>query len=96
MMLIFSGAGFGAAWLAARAGIPEMRLPEEMLRIAQHLVETRKGEFDRAYLEDRYRKVMLAKLKEKHAARPAQRRLPRESVGSEGMTPSLRLCDFGP
>jgi DNA end-binding protein Ku len=54
------------------AGIPEVRLPEEMLRIAEHIVETRTGEFDCTYLEDRYRTVMIAKLKAKQAAQPVQ------------------------
>jgi non-homologous end joining protein Ku len=31
-----------------------------MLRITEHILETKKGDFDPAYLEDRYRTVLVA------------------------------------
>ena len=46
--------------------IPEVRLPQEMLRIAEHIVAAKTGSFDIGYLEDRYRTAVLSKLKEKH------------------------------
>jgi DNA end-binding protein Ku len=46
--------------------IPELRLPQEMLRIAQHIVDAKMSAFDTAYLEDRYRTAVLSKLKERH------------------------------
>ena len=39
------------------AEIPKLKLPEEMLRVAQHIVETKMSDFDPAFLEDRYRTV---------------------------------------
>ena len=47
------------------ADIPELELPEELLDVARHLIRTKTGEFDRAWLEDRYRTVIVEKLKAK-------------------------------
>jgi non-homologous end joining protein Ku len=52
------------------ADIPNLKLPEEMLRVAEHIVETKMSDFDPAFLEDRYRTVLLSKLKEKRAELP--------------------------
>ena len=56
--------------------IPKLNLPDEMLRVAEHIVETKMSDFDPAYLEDRYRTVLLSKLKEKRAE------LPRKAVAA--------------
>ena len=58
------------------AEIPELKLPEEMLRVAEHIVETKLSDFDPAFLEDRYRTVLISKLKEKRAE------LPRKTVAA--------------
>jgi DNA end-binding protein Ku len=50
--------------------IPDLKLPDEMLRIAQHIVETKMSDFDPAFLEDRYRAALISKLKEKRAELP--------------------------
>jgi DNA end-binding protein Ku len=52
------------------AKIPRLKLPEEMLRVAEHIVETKMSDFDPAFLEDRYRTVLISKLKEKRAELP--------------------------
>jgi DNA end-binding protein Ku len=52
------------------ADIQKLKLPGEMLRVAEHIVETKTSDFDPAYLEDRYRTVLISKLKEKHAELP--------------------------
>jgi DNA end-binding protein Ku len=52
------------------AEIPNLELPDEMLRVAQHIVETKMSDFDPAFLEDRYRAVLISKLKEKRAELP--------------------------
>ena len=49
------------------AEIPRMTLPDEMLKITEHILETKKEDFDPAYLEDRYRTVLVEKLREKQA-----------------------------
>jgi DNA end-binding protein Ku len=50
--------------------IPKLKLPDEMLRVAEHIVETKTSNFDPVFLEDRYRTVLISKLKEKHAELP--------------------------
>jgi DNA end-binding protein Ku len=50
--------------------IPKLKLPHDMLRVAEHIVETKTSNFDSAFLEDRYRTVLITKLKEKHAELP--------------------------
>ena len=61
------------------ADIPPMQLPEEMLQIAEHILETKKENFDPAYLEDRYRTVLVEKLHEKQARMPARSTAPSPS-----------------
>jgi Ku protein len=52
------------------ADIPEIALPEDILRIAEHILETKTEDFDPAYLEDRYRTVLVSKLRERQAELP--------------------------
>ena len=47
--------------------IPQIELPDEMLRVAEHILETKTEDFDPALLEDRYRTQLVALLKEKQA-----------------------------
>ena len=54
------------------ADIPQMTLPDEMLQITDHILETKKEDFDPSYLEDRYRTVLVEKLREKQAQMPAR------------------------
>jgi DNA end-binding protein Ku len=50
--------------------IPELKLPDEMLRTAEHIIETKTSDFDPTFLEDRYRSVLIEKLKNKQADVP--------------------------
>ena len=52
------------------ADIPEIKLPDEMLRIAEHILETKTADFDPAFLEDRYRTVLVEMLRSKQAELP--------------------------
>ncbi len=52
------------------AGIPRLVLPREMLEVAERLIELKAGTFDPAFLEDRYRTVLMERLGEKHADLP--------------------------
>jgi non-homologous end joining protein Ku len=54
------------------ANIPQMTLPDEMLRITEHILETKTEDFDPAFLEDRYRTVLVEKLREKQRHKPAR------------------------
>jgi DNA end-binding protein Ku len=62
------------------AGIAKLELPDEMLEVAERIIEMKAGKFDPAFLEDRYWTVLVEKLREKqtelpdmpHAAAPAK------------------------
>ena len=58
------------------ASVPDVELPEEMLRIAEHILQMKTADFDSALLEDRYRTVLVSMLKEK------QRQLPQTMVSA--------------
>jgi DNA end-binding protein Ku len=49
------------------ADIPKLALPDEMLTITSHILDTKTEDFDPVYLEDRYRTVLVEKLREKQA-----------------------------
>ena len=51
------------------ADIHPMTLPDEMLQITGHILETKTEDFSPAFLEDRYRSVLDEKFREKHARR---------------------------
>jgi non-homologous end joining protein Ku len=55
------------------ADIPDLRLPPEMIHIAEHILETKTADFDPAYLEDRYRTSLVSLLREKKAQTPRAR-----------------------
>src|SRR4051794_11207504 len=83
------------------ANIPEMKLPTEMMKLAQHIIRTKSAEFDPSMLEDHYRGALLRILRKKHAKRPTQSAAPvkpsrenvvnlmdalRRSIAAEGPT----------
>jgi DNA end-binding protein Ku len=49
--------------------IPVLRLPREMVKLAEHIIETKKADFDPAMLEDHYRDALVQILREKHGKR---------------------------
>src|SRR5438874_2544670 len=52
--------------------IPEMKLPPEMMKLAQHIIRTKSADFDPAMLEDHYRSALVRILRRKRSKRPAQ------------------------
>ena len=40
------------------AAIPKLKLPQELLRVAEHIVKLKTSDFDPTFLEDRYRTVL--------------------------------------
>ena len=52
--------------------IPEMKLPAEMMKLAQHIIRTKSADFDPAMLEDHYRSALVRILRRKQTKRPAQ------------------------
>ena len=53
------------------SGIPEMKLPAEMMKLAQHIIHTKAATFDPAMLEDHYRNALVRILRKKRAKLPA-------------------------
>ena len=50
--------------------IPQLKLPAEMMKLAQHIIRSKSGEFDPSMLEDHYRSALVRILKKKQANRP--------------------------
>ena len=51
--------------------IPEMKLPADMMKLAQHIIKTKSADFDPSMLEDHYRAALVRILRKKQAKRPA-------------------------
>lgn len=49
--------------------IPSTKVPADMLKLATHILETKKGKFDPAKFEDRYENALIALIKAKHAGK---------------------------
>jgi DNA end-binding protein Ku len=47
--------------------IPSLKLPDEMVKLAEHILETKTGHFDAAEFEDRYENAVVEMLKQKQA-----------------------------
>jgi DNA end-binding protein Ku len=47
--------------------IPQMKLPAEMVKLAQHIIRTKSGDFDPSMLEDHYRSALVKILRKKRA-----------------------------
>jgi DNA end-binding protein Ku len=52
--------------------IPGMKLPPEMMKLAQHIIRTKSADFDPSMLEDHYRNALVRILRRKQAKRPAK------------------------
>jgi DNA end-binding protein Ku len=63
--------------------IPELKLPDEMMKLAAHIVDTKAGHFEPKAFEDHYEKALVELLKSKQAG------LPIETVGEETAAPRV-------
>jgi DNA end-binding protein Ku len=52
------------------ADIPKLALPDDMLEVAKHILQSKKADFDPAFLEDRYRSALASMLRKKQAQLP--------------------------
>jgi len=52
--------------------IPQMKLPPEMMKLAQHIIRTKSAQFDPSMLEDRYRTALVRILRKKQVKRPTR------------------------
>jgi DNA end-binding protein Ku len=50
--------------------IPDMKLPKDMLQLAEHILETKAGDFEPEKFEDRYENAVVEMLQRKRAAMP--------------------------
>jgi DNA end-binding protein Ku len=51
-------------------GIPDMKLPKDMLQLAQHILETKAGDFEPDKFEDRYENAVVEMIQRKRAGMP--------------------------
>src|SRR3954464_173566 len=58
------------------ADIPDVKVSKEMLELAEHIVETKAGEFDAFEFEDTYETALVEMLKQKQAGKPITRTAP--------------------
>src|SRR6266536_5674398 len=56
--------------------IPAVKLPAEMIELAEHILETKAGHFDPAEFEDRYETAVVEMLKQKQAGMPPKKEAP--------------------
>jgi len=50
--------------------IPSLKLPDEMVELAEHILETKTGHFDPTEFDDRYENAVAEMLKQKQAGLP--------------------------
>ena len=67
--------------------IGEVKIPKDMLALAEHILETKAAKFDASNFHDRYEEAIVAMLNEKKAGMPVskQRELPRIVAGTDLM-----------
>src|ERR1700730_18671233 len=53
--------------------LPEMKLPDEMVKLAEHILDTKSGHFDPAEFEDRYENAIVEMLRQKQAGMPVRK-----------------------
>jgi DNA end-binding protein Ku len=68
--------------------IPEVKIPKDMLQLAEHILETKKADFDADKFHDRYEQAMIEMINVKKAGMPApakERMVPRIVGGTDLM-----------
>jgi DNA end-binding protein Ku len=53
--------------------IPDVKIAPDMLKLAQHIVEQKEGEFEPESFEDQYEDAVIAIIKKKQAHQPIQK-----------------------
>jgi DNA end-binding protein Ku len=62
--------------------IPPLKLPDEMVKLAEHILDTKSGHFDPAEFEDRYENAVVEMLKQKQAGMPVRKEAPVATPGT--------------
>jgi DNA end-binding protein Ku len=56
--------------------LPALKLPDEMVKLAEHILDTKAGHFDPTEFEDRYEIAVVEMLKQKQAGMPPKKEAP--------------------
>ena len=62
--------------------IPSVKLPDEMVQLAEHILDTKSGHFDPAEFQDRYENAVVEMLKQKQAGMPVRKEAPVATPGT--------------
>jgi DNA end-binding protein Ku len=66
------------------AEIPDVKIPKEMLQLAEHIVETKAGDFDPSEFEDTYEVAVVDMLKQKQAGKTVSKAAPKVAAAQTG------------
>jgi DNA end-binding protein Ku len=66
------------------AEIPDVKIPKEMLQLAEHIVETKAGDFDPSEFEDTYEVAVVDMLKQKQAGKTVSKAAPQVAAAQTG------------
>jgi len=66
------------------AEIPDVKISKEMLELAEHIVETKAGEFYPQQFEDTYGTAVVEMLKQKQAGKPISKSAPKAAPAQTG------------
>lgn len=53
--------------------VPDLKIPAEMLKLAEHIIDTKHGVFDPTQFQDRYQDALVELIRAKRAGRPLPR-----------------------
>jgi DNA end-binding protein Ku len=71
--------------------IPDVKVPAEMLKLADHIVESKKGDFDPSQFVDHYEEAVVELIRRKRAGLPAQpQRISETAPNVVSLTDALR------
>jgi DNA end-binding protein Ku len=64
--------------------IPDVKIPKEMLQLAEHIVETKAGDFEPSEFEDTYEVAVVDMLKQKQAGKTVSKSAPKVAAAQTG------------
>jgi DNA end-binding protein Ku len=70
--------------------IPKLKIPDELLGLAEHIIETKMGHFDIAAFEDRYETALTEMIRAKQAGRPVERPRPSQPTNVINLMDALK------
>jgi DNA end-binding protein Ku len=70
--------------------IPDVKIPDEMLELAKHIIQTKMGHFGTAKFEDRYENALIEMIRAKQAGRPMEAAAPQRPANVINLMDALR------